>query len=524
MNIKIITLFFCLFTNASLVIGQSFKTEMIIQSMSGNEDNHESECFGRTMDLVGNTLLVGARCDHRTTEGVVSFRKYGFSGAAYIFNRVNDKWVQRAYLKSPSPTYDAQFGWSIVVFDDEKTVAIGTIEDEAVYIFSLVNEQWVLTSTLKPSHAQDRIFGYTLATSGNTLAIGVKYTENSATETEGGAVYIFKRQNGEWSEEAYLRPDDSAKGDGFGFSLALSNDTLAVGAIGVNAEKGNPDTADAGATYLFKKIKGVWQQHAFLQASNAEKEDKFGASVALYNNLLAVGAPQEDSGSTIINGDQGNLLEDPNTYGGEESGAIYLFAQVNNLWQQIAYIKNSDTIKDQNFGLSIAFNSDGTLAAETSNINCAIYFFNQVNNQWKETIKRSVDCSYRESQPDGRFNSAQSVAISGNTAVFGLDASDEALIYNINVTEIIKTNTIFDWAEKSFPDLFPHHYGTFTFKDFLVRGKYPEFNRLEGNFKLEGNFMGTFNDKVYVYGDPWNGLLEVGEVEQFYQLTKSTTP
>jgi hypothetical protein len=81
----------------------------------------------------------------------------------------------------------------------------------------------------------------------------------------------------------------------FGEDVALSNDTLAVGAA--------PE-ADGGAVHVFRRTGTTWQQEAHLKASNAEAEDHFGNAVALSGDTLVIGAASEDSEARGVGGAQ----------------------------------------------------------------------------------------------------------------------------------------------------------------------------------------------------------------------------
>ena len=101
--------------------------------------------------------------------------------------------------------------------------------------------------------------------------------------------------------------------DRFGISVALSRDTLVVGAEG--------EGGASGAVYVFRRTGTTWAQEAYqsyLKASNAEGGDRFGISVALSGDTLAVGAVDEDNNATVVDGDQTDNSA-------PDSGAVYLF-------------------------------------------------------------------------------------------------------------------------------------------------------------------------------------------------------
>jgi hypothetical protein len=178
-------------------------------------------------------------------------------------------------------------------------------------------------------------FGRSVALSGNTLVVGAMSEGSAATGVNGnqadnnakssGAVYVFTRTGGVWSQEAYLKASNTDVGDIFGVSVALSGDTLVVGALGedsaatgVNGNQADNNAFDSGAVYVFTRTGGVWSQEAYLKASNTDPGDRFGVSVALSGDTMAVGATGEDSIATGVNGNQA----DNSTF---NSGAAYVF-------------------------------------------------------------------------------------------------------------------------------------------------------------------------------------------------------
>ncbi len=142
-----------------------------------------------------------------------------------------------------------------------------------------------------------------------------------------GAVYVFTRDGaGVWSQQAYVKASNTDAGDRFGWSVALSDNTLAVGAheedsaaTGINGDQGDNAALFAGAVYVFTRDSaGVWSQQAYVKASNTEAGDIFGDQVALSGDTLAVGASFEASAATGIDGDQSDNNAD-------RSGAVYAF-------------------------------------------------------------------------------------------------------------------------------------------------------------------------------------------------------
>ncbi|KYF61092.1 hypothetical protein BE11_27805, partial [Sorangium cellulosum] len=212
-------------------------------------------------------------------------------------------------------------------------------------------------------------FGYAVALDGDTLAVSALLEASAATGVDGdqtdnskscGAVYVFARHGVDWVQQAYLKPSTSDRSDNFGHSLALSGDTLAVAAPGedssargVNGDQASNGAANAGAVYVFTRSGATWSQQAYLKASNSEEQDQFGQAVTLDGDTLVVGAPNEDSSATGVNGAQGN--------GASQAGAAYVFTRSGTAWTQQAYLKASNTGSGDRFGASVALYRD-TLA------------------------------------------------------------------------------------------------------------------------------------------------------------------
>jgi hypothetical protein len=150
-------------------------------------------------------------------------------------------------------------------------------------------------------------------------------SDNSATAA--GAVYVFVRGGTSWSQQAYLKASNTDGLDGFGISVALSGDTVVVGAwgessnaTGMNGNQSDNGTAGAGAAYLFARSGTSWSQEAYLKASNTEAVhgDQFGISVALSGDTVVVGARLEASNAIGVNGNQSNNSA-------FQAGAAYVF-------------------------------------------------------------------------------------------------------------------------------------------------------------------------------------------------------
>src|SRR5262249_872521 len=140
-----------------------------------------------------------------------------------------------------------------------------------------------------------------------------------------GAAYVFVRNSGVWTQQAYLKASNTGLSDLFGWSVATSGDTVVVGAwiedsstTGVNSTP-NDDALTSGAAYVFVRNSGVWTQQAYLKASNPGSGDPFGWSVATSGDTVVVGATDEDSSTTGVNSTPNDDATD--------AGAAYVFVR-----------------------------------------------------------------------------------------------------------------------------------------------------------------------------------------------------
>ena len=126
------------------------------------------------------------------------------------------------------------------------------------------------------------------------------------------------------TQEAYAKASNTGATDSFGVNVALSGNTLVVGAdledssaTVINGDQTNNSAANSGAVYVFTRSGTTWTQQAYVKASNTEASDALG-TIALDGDTLAMGAYQEDSNTTGINGNQADNSA-------ADSGAVYVF-------------------------------------------------------------------------------------------------------------------------------------------------------------------------------------------------------
>ena len=214
---------------------------------------------------------------------------------------------------------------------------------------------------------KDDRFGQSVAIDGNTLVVGAPGESSDSNGVNGyqsdnsasysGAVYIFTRAGTIWSQQAYVKASNPDAGDKFGTSVAISGETIAVGAPGEASKGGvlfaqtDNSAKKSGAVYVFARTGIHWSQQAYVKASNPDAGDVFGTSVAIDGNTLVVGALGESSDATGVNGDQKNNSS-------QASGAAYVFERNKNSWKYQAYLKASNAGAGDLFGYSVTISDD----------------------------------------------------------------------------------------------------------------------------------------------------------------------
>jgi len=180
-------------------------------------------------------------------------------------------------------------------------------------------------------------------------------TASAAGQTQ---VYSVTVTRGLAGQEAYVKASNTGKGDRFGDGVAISGDTLVVGALyedskatGIDGNHADNSAKDSGAAYVFVRGGTVWSQQAYLKASNTGSFDHFGWSVAIDSDTVIVGAVGESSKATGVDGDQGDDSA-------AASGAAYVFVRKGTVWSQQAYLKASNTGAQDWFGRSVAIDGD----------------------------------------------------------------------------------------------------------------------------------------------------------------------
>ena len=260
-----------------------------------------NDAFGSSVTLDGDVLAAGAPFG----DGAVAD-----TGTAYAFRRAGGLWSQEAALSDPTGGPFEDYGRAVSVQGD--TLLVGAPFDGkpanvagSVFVYGNGPGGWTQEAVLQ---AQDgpanRELGIAVSLDGDTAAAGAHF--DSEAGVQAGAVYVFTRSAGVWSQEAKLVPEDAGDNDEFGAAVSLSGDTLAVGSPGVDGAM-----FAVGSTCLYVRAGGAWNEAARLMVSGGASGDAFGWDVALDGEVLVASAPFEEQGFLVTGAAYAYRVEHP---------------------------------------------------------------------------------------------------------------------------------------------------------------------------------------------------------------------
>jgi len=369
----------------------------------------------------GTTIAVGAPHESSAAKGINGNQNdtslYS-SGAVYVFTRRGDAIAQQAYIKAASPGMSANFGSSVALSSDGNTLAVAAYYEAS-------------------------------------KATGINGDQEDRSIPEAGAVYVFTRSSGKWSQQAYIKASNTGKaavgdgfpeGDQFGYSMSLSADgnTLVVGAIaedsnakGINGNQADDSANQSGAVYVFVRSGSAWTQQAYVKSSRTANNVMFGYSIGVSadGSTLAVGEFDADRGR----------------------GAIYVLTRSAGAWTEQARLQASNAEPQDSLGYSLAISDDGnTIAGGAADEDCLVPGINPkacyTNDQSSDTSAGAAyvfvrtgtmwaEQAFLKASNPGKgdwFGVRIAVSGDGNTVVVGAQ-NESAAGKGINSTQLDRT-------------------------------------------------------------------------------------
>ncbi|NNM27735.1 MAG: hypothetical protein HKO59_17470 [Phycisphaerales bacterium] len=293
-------------------------------------DSAPQDNFGVAVSISGDLAILGARFDDHS--GLTN------PGSAYIFIRTGSTWTEEMKLTATPPAANQQFGASVAISGD--VAIVGAHGDDGstsvlgvAYIFRRTAPGiWVQEAKVK---AADGVvgddFGYDVAIDGEVAVVGSRY-DDLATLTDAGSAYVYRHDGlGGWPQEAEVYLVDPRIWDRFGTSVSVFGDWIAVG-VPLRGVVGS--IPDCGSAVLFEWTGAAWMQRQEIWASDRGANDWLGVSMSIYEDVLITGA-------------RGDL---------SQRGSAYIFRWNESLsqWIQEKKLLASDGVSGDNFGRSVA--------------------------------------------------------------------------------------------------------------------------------------------------------------------------
>ena len=296
-------------------------------------DLKNNDHFGNSVGISGDAAIIGAcRADN-------------CAGITYIYNRFSynnndNRWGAREKLIASDRASNDFFGVAVDISGNYAVV--GAYMDDnyrgadvgAAYVFFRNGRVWQEQYKLiAPDGSSSSYFGYSVAISGDYIAIGAPSDDNTRGK-DAGSMYIFKRSGSVWNLQDKLVASDGASGDRFGYSVDINNNHAIAGSM----LNDNANGASAGCAYFFV-LSDRWSQASKLTAVDGFMNDQFGRSVSISDYYAAVGAPNNDGA-------------------GNNAGAVYMYLLNNNTLSYMEKRTASDADAADLFGYSVAVDNN----------------------------------------------------------------------------------------------------------------------------------------------------------------------
>ncbi len=311
------SLFLLTFVFAQVLSAQQFSiTDKLVPS-----DRDPADFFGTDLDIEGDIALISAIGDDEDENGNALLSN---AGAAYIFERTaSGEWEQTQKIVASDRVEEGAFGLAVAISGNYAIVT--TIREErdasgenviddagAAYVFErMPNGTWEEVQKLVASDRslEDR-FGRDVAIFGEYAVVTAADEDEDANGenllVNAGAAYVFKRNaSGVWEEVQKLVPSDRTANDLFGFSVAINQDYILIGAHAKDEEVAGTLESSVGAAYFFKKSNAdIWEEEQKVMPTNPGFRYFFGRDVSLSDDLALVSAAEESfdapMGDTVV--------------------------------------------------------------------------------------------------------------------------------------------------------------------------------------------------------------------------------
>lgn len=370
------------------------------------------QTYGQSVAMVDDLLLVGSPRQIGRGDG---------EGQAILYQFIDGDW-QRIQTFMDSASWS--FGTSVDM-DADRIVISSPAEDNgnnsfgAVYVYVRGVDAWTFDGIVQ-AEANSGIaqFGLSISVDGSFLAVGEPAWDDSSGGDEGRASIWRLGVNGSYFMLQTVEPDQSLRGRGFGWSIELEGNVLAVGGPSLGAFA----VDDGGRAWIFRKSTDFYEQESELAAPDAvsDEDEHFGYSVALDGTRVLVGRPgrslgasQPDAGSLELFVDDGTgwvheqqlTPQEPgpqrlgtgidiaggrlvagmpgDAEAGEDAGAVAIYERLKTGWEPTARIVALDGQQGAEFGHAVSMDGErvavGAPSFEGQSSSRAVYIYDSVD-------------------------------------------------------------------------------------------------------------------------------------------------
>lgn len=386
-----------------LLMASSTLAQTEVDKLSTNA-GRTGDRLGTSAAFDGTTALLGAPDDR--VSGLTA-------GSVFVFEDKGSGWNQVQRLNRPTLERNDDFGTSVDL--DGSFAIVGaplvdlpggggglgnpTADWGAAYIFQQdMGGNWSFDQELRASDDDPfDYFGTAVAISGDTVVVGARGA-NLGGIIHAGAAYVFVRGGGgSWSQQAKLTASDGSNLDAFGLAVDIDGDRIVVG-----SHVSDGIVAGAGSAYVFERSGSSWSQTTKLVASDGLSGDRYGGSVSMDDDLIVVGARGADPA------------------GMSGAGAAYANRLTGGSWVEEAKILPGDLGASDLFGSSIAIVGErvGIGAVNSNGFTGAAYVFDRSGGSWSETAKLTAD------DGDSSDSFGGSIAFDGSLFLVGAAGGD----------------------------------------------------------------------------------------------------
>jgi len=274
-------------------------------------DGQSGAGFSSSLALDGDTLVVGAPFDDHS--GLDD------AGSAYVFQRDPDtnQWLEVQKLTASDADDEDVFGWSVAIEGD--LIAVGAPNHDnlgdlwqawsgfgAAYIFERIDNVWVQAGQVAMLGERERGdgFGLAVAAVNGHAIVGAPWDDidfGGNTLVDAGSAWTARKFAQQWLTGQMIigtTPDD---GDLFGQPLAAQPDLLAIGAVSDDI-----GASDHGAVYLLRPDGFNWAHDVRIDGGSSNTF--FSRSIALGDGILAVAAQPDDDEDELIDDERVHIF------------------------------------------------------------------------------------------------------------------------------------------------------------------------------------------------------------------------